>query len=386
MRLSQTPASLISLILVAISNTRPVQATPFAKDALRHLGFSWLEDRGECACYCGAQDQYCCAAGEGCFTTSNIAFCSATAESGGYAVYTTTWTETDLVTYTSTVSSYYQYATTSAWVQPTTTVTAVVAAICTTSLGESSCGDICCASDQKCAYANSCTAYSSVYVAATSTYSPPVKGTSGGVSTATTVVSATTTDTFLPAATASGSSFPITSASTSHGLSGGAIAGIVIGVIAGIILLLIICFCCIIKAGFDGLLALFGLGSRKRRRSTERVEVVETYSRHGSGTASRRDEHNGWFGGSRPARVTEKRREDRSSGLGGLGMVGAGLLGLAAILGLKRSQDRKKVVRTERSDISSTYYTDSYTGTSASSASSDPRTRRTGDSRRGSRR
>ena len=147
-------------------------------------------------------------------------------------------------------------------------------------------------------------------------------------------------------------------------MSAGAIAGIVIGVIAGIILLLLLCFCCIVKAGFDGLLAIFGLG-KKRRRSTERVEVIEErYSRHGShaGGASRRDTHTGWVGGSRPARVTEKRKKD--SGFGGLGMVGAGLLGLAAVLGLKRNHDKK--TKSHRSDVSSTYYTDSYTGTSAS--------------------
>lgn len=125
-----------------------------------------------------------------------------------------------------------------------------------------------------------------------------------------------------------------------------------------------ICFCCIVKAGFDGLLALFGFGKRNKRRSTERVEVVEHYSRHGSATGSRRDTHSGWFGRTRPAGVSEKRKE-KSSGFGGLGMVGAGLLGLAAVLGLKRRNDQKKA-RTERSDISSSYYTDSYTGTSAS--------------------
>jgi hypothetical protein len=360
MRLSQTPSKLLSLLLVALSQTNTVEASPFAREALRHLGFSWLQDRSSCASYCGAQGQYCCVSGEACYTNAaNVAYCSAGSGSGGYALYTTTWTETDTITRTSTISSYYQYATST-----TAAVVATLAAsppICTTSLGQSSCGKICCASDQRCAFSNSCTPYSSSYVATgTSSYSAPVKGTSGGVSTAT--ASITTTQTFLPAATASGSTFPITATSTS-GLSGGAIAGIVIGVIAGIILLLLICFCCIVKAGFDGLLALFGFG-KKRRSSTERVEVVERYSRHGSGTGSRRDTHTGWFGGSRPTGMSEKRKE-KSSGLGGLGMVGAGLLGLAAVLGLKRSHDNKKA-RTERSDISSTYYTDSYTGTSAS--------------------
>jgi hypothetical protein len=113
--------------------------------------------------------------------------------------------------------------------------------------------------------------------------------------------------------------------------------------------------------------------------------IEERYSsRHGSGTASRRDHHNGWFGagaatsggGRRPAPPPKK----KSSGLGGLGMVGAGLLGMAAVLGLKRKSD-KKSEKPPRSDISSSYYTDSYTGTSASSASSDRRTRRTSDTR-----
>jgi hypothetical protein len=189
---------------------------------------------------------------------------------------------------------------------------------------------------------------------AASTFSAPLRPTSG-------TATVTATGTFLPAVTASGSSLPIVTTSE-KGLSGGAIAGIVIGVIVGIIILLLICFCCIVKAGFDGLLAIFGLGNKKRRY-TERVETVERYSRHGSGTASRRETHGGWFGGGRPARVTETRKKN-SSGFGGLGAVGAGLVGLAIILGLKRQHDKKEM--RERSDIGSSYYTDSYTGTSAS--------------------
>lgn len=56
-------------------------------------------------------------------------------------------------------------------------------------------------------------------------------------------------------------------------------------------------------------------------------------------------------------------RKKKSSGFGGLGAVGAGLAGLALVLGLKRKNDKEKPAR---SDISSSYYTDSYTGTSAS--------------------
>lgn len=66
--------------------------------------------------------------------------------------------------------------------------------------------------------------------------------------------------------------------------------------------------------------------------------------------------------------MSEKRKE--KSGFGGLGVVGAGLLGLAAVLGLKRNHDKKeKSHRGDRSDISSSYYTDSFTGTSASKSS-----------------
>ncbi|KAH7412617.1 hypothetical protein BKA64DRAFT_718654 [Cadophora sp. MPI-SDFR-AT-0126] len=379
MRFSQTPLSLLSLLFVVLSQTDLVHAGPYPKDELHDLGFAFLQPR-QCVMYCGSENQFCCTQGQGCFTTSNIAGCTATAGlqgvggGAGYGVYTTTWTETDLVTKTATIS--YALTTTPVVVVPTAAATP---RICTTSLGQSSCDQICCAADQRCAGPNTCTPYSSTYlgtstyIGGTSTYIAPVRPTSGGVSTATSITSATTTVPFQAPATASGSTFPITQDNGGGGLSAGAIAGIVIGVIAGIILLLLLCFCCIVKAGFDGLLAIFGLG-KKRRRSTERVEVIEErYSRHGShaGGASRRDTHTGWFGGSRPTRVTEKRKKD--SGFGGLGMVGAGLLGLAAVLGLKRNHDKK--TKSHRSDISSSYYTDSYTGTSASSASSDRRTR-----------
>jgi hypothetical protein len=355
MRLSQTPPSLLSLLFLVLSRPHTVTAGPFPKDDLHDLGFSYLMDR-DCVSYCGYNNMYCCSAGEACYTNAqNIATCTAgagvVAGGGAYGVYTTVFTETDLVLRTSTYTSWYAVA--------TPTPTAIVPAVCTSALGQSSCGIICCASDQKCAAAGTCTP--SNYVPSTSaTGSEPYRPTSGGISTATTVVSATTTAPFTPPATASGSSIPITKSGSSNGLSPGAIAGIVIGVIAGIILLLLFCFCCIIKAGFDGLLALFGVG-KKKRRSTERVEVIEErYSRHGSGTG--RNTHSTWFGAGRPARVTETRKK-KSSGFGGLGYVGAGLLGLAALLGLKRRHDRKSE-KPPTSDISSSYYT--YTDTSAS--------------------
>lgn len=363
MLLSQTPASLLSLLLVALSRTPYANASPYPKNDLRDLGYEYLMGRQQCAgTLCGYNNQLCCAAGSACYTNAqNQAACTTVAAdpgNGAFTVIPTVFTETDTVLTTSYYTSWYP-ASTPAPAPVTTAV--VVAPMCTTSLGESSCGTICCASNQRCAYANSCTAYTSAYTPATSAAGgAPILPTSGSVLTSTAVVSATTTVSFTPPATASGSSLPITSSSSNNGLSPGAIAGIVIGVIAGIILLLLFCFCCIIKAGFDGLLALFGLGKRKRR-SSERVEVIEErYSRHGSGTA--RPTHSTWFGAGRPATVVESRKR-KSSGFGGLGYVGAGLLGLAAVLGLKRRHDRKE--KPARSEVSgSSYY--SYTDTSAS--------------------
>ncbi|KAF4618402.1 hypothetical protein G7Y89_g14901 [Cudoniella acicularis] len=365
MRLSQTPPSLLSLLLVALSNIETTHAWPL----LGSLDFNFLAGRTTCASYCGAQYQFCCLSGESCTTNAaNVASCVAATggSEGGYAVYTTTWTETDLVLRTSTYSSYWASATA---VASTVVSVATAAPSCITNLGETSCGSICCASDQNCAFAGSCTARPSSQgygYGASSTYSAPLRPTSGGVVTAT--PSATTTQPFIAPATASGSTLPIAS-SGSSGLSSGAIAGIVIGTIAGVILLLVICFCCIVKAGWDGLLAIFGLGGR-RRRDTERVEVIEErYSRHGSGTASRRQTHSGWFGGGggRASRVSETRKK-KSSGFGGLGAIGAGLLALAVILGLKRKSGEKE--KPARSEISSSYYSyeDSYTGSSPTPA------------------
>lgn len=378
---SQPPPTLLSLLLAALSNIETAQASP-----LGALDFNALLGRQACASYCGADNQFCCTSGQSCTTNAaNIASCVAGAgtavAAAGTAAYTTTWTETDLHTYTST---YYP---------PTSAATSIAVAptgvaICNTNNAETSCGPICCASNQRCETSGQCIAYTSTFVgssAVVSSFSAPQRPTSsGGVSTATSKVSVTTTQPFQSPATASGSQLPV-AATSSKGLSPGAIAGIVIGVLAGIVLLILICFCCIAKAGLDAILGIFGIGKR-RRRSTERVETVERYSRHGSGTASRRDTHRGWFGmgGGRPtssgARVTERRK---SRGFGGIGAIGAALLGLAVILGLKRhDRDRDREKRSSRpavSDVSSSYYSYTDTGTSASSASSDRRTR---DSRR----
>ena len=69
------------------------------------------------------------------------------------------------------------------------------------------------------------------------------------------------------------------------GLSGGAIAGIVIGVLVGILIMLVFCAMCCFKALVDGLLAIFGLGRRGRRRDTEE-EVYDGSSYYSDYTRS----------------------------------------------------------------------------------------------------
>lgn len=368
MRFSQAPPTLLSLLFVVLSHSNPASAGPFPKDSLHDLGFSFLMNRG-CNSYCGADNQYCCTAGQACYTNAaNVAYCgTTTAADSGWAVYTTTYTETDLILRTSTYSSYWAGGATSTAAAGGSTATCVP----DTSLGETGCGSICCTNSQTCAYWGKCqdvavtTSWSYAASTTTATGSEAIRPTSGTSTTTTNTVKVTTTAPFGTPASATSTATGLAVTTTSHSLSGGAIAGIVIGVIAGIILLLLFCFCCVLKAGFDGLLAIFGLGPSKRRRSETRV-TEERYSRHGSGTASRRATHTGWFGGgSRPARVVETRKQKKSSGLGGLGAVGAGLVGLAVILGLKRKNDKKEK-STVVSDLSSSYYTDSYTGTSAS--------------------
>lgn len=150
------------------------------------------------------------------------------------------------------------------------------------------------------------------------------------------------------------------------GLSGGAIAGIVIGVILGIILLLLICFYCCAKAAFDSILAIFGLGKR-RRRTHEETTYIEEHHHSGSAAAGGRR----WYGqgSSRPSRPPKK----SGGGMGNLLGVGAGLAGLAAVLGLKRRHDRKHDDKSTTVTDSSYYSYSDYTSSSKLS-SKDERT------------
>lgn len=300
--------------------------------------------------------------------------------------YTTTWTETR--TYTSTISSALGASTAVGGSgEPCKPVEGT---------GQIACGPICCTNWQYCAHDGQClpnpgapsfTQYTTVGVVTTQ-YSAPYRVTSG--STIVQTPPPTTTGT-----AASETSSPTTSAtpepvaSTGGQLSGGAIAGIVVGTIAGVILLLLLCFCCIVRGLWDVFAGIFGFG--KRRRDVERVEITEErYSRRGSrhgsayggAAAAARPAHRTWFGGGggRPTSAAG-RNEKRHSG-SGLGWMAAGLGAAALLLGLRKDNRRKAASqRPPRSDFSSSYYTDSYTASNPSSQSSDRRTRDTRRSR-----
>ncbi|EAQ90860.1 hypothetical protein CHGG_02795 [Chaetomium globosum CBS 148.51] len=321
-----------ALWLLFASFAHDAAAHPFPKDDLHAAGYGYLMPR-QCNQYCGYNNMFCCEEGTQCYTANGIAGCSSDA-GGGWARYTTTWTLTQ--TFTKTYNSFVPAAT-----APPGTGDCVPPE----GSGQIACGNICCASWQYCAYK--------------------------GHGTATT----TNTDTAAGAATSTGAVNP---GGTAGGLSGGAIAGIVIGTIAGVALLLLICACCVVRGLWHGLLALLGIGGRKKK--TETVIEEERYERRGS-SHTHRDNHGSWYGG-RPASASA--RKEKSKGAGLLGM-GAALGTLALLLGLRRDHKKKAAPAKTRSDVASSYWSDSYTATSPSSRSSDRRTRHSRNSRAPSR-
>lgn len=279
---------------------------------------------------------------------------------------TITWT----VTYTSTSSSFYA---------PAYTPPAGQNCVPPAGSGQIACGPICCATWQWCsdpvkgqclanAGQNSWTDVVTTGYVVTTQFSAPYRPTSGTTMPTGVVGSATTVPTNSPQETA-----PADTTTTSGSLSGGAIAGIVIGVIAGLALLILCCFCCIARGLWGVFAGLLG-GGKKDKREKERVEIIEErYSRHGSQHGTQhgtRPAHKGWFGGfgggggGRPSDVAS-RKEKKSSGTGWLA-AGAGAAAL--LLGLKKREDKQRRggSNKSRSDWSSSYYTDSYTGSSPS--------------------
>ena len=325
-------------------------AHPFPKDDLHAAGYGYLMPR-QCNQYCGYNNMFCCEQGTQCYTADGIAGCSSDA-GGGWAPYTTTWTLTQ--TFTKTYNSFVPAAT-----APPGTGDCVPAA----GSGQIACGNICCASWQYCAYKGQCMAnipgpgpdpgpaptHTGGAQTITTAFSAPYRVTSG-------TATATNSDTAAGAATSTGAVSP---GSTAGGLSGGAIAGIVIGTIAGVALLLLICACCVVRGLWHGLLALLGIGGKKKKSET--VIEEERYERRGS-SHTHRDNHGSWYGG-RPASASA--RKEKSKGAGLLGM-GAALGTLALLLGLRRDHKKKAVPAKTRSDVASSYWSDSYTATSPS--------------------
>lgn len=385
------PTSLSALLLLGASFfTTPSSAVPYPKDDLHANGFGYLQPRG-CAQYCGYQNQYCCSAGSTCMTQAGIAVCAngVAGGGGGWAFYTTTWTETE--TFTSTFSS--------AWA-PATTATGGggwgTGADCVPveGSGQISCGSICCASDQYCAWKGQCypnapgggggsgggggASVTTTIVTGgqtiTTQYSAPYRVTSETTVTQTGTSTSSGTGVLVSQTSTSSSGNGTVTTGTASSLSPGAIAGIVIGVLAGVALLLLICACFLVRGLWHGLLALLGLGAgaKKRRRHSETVIEEERYSRHGhsrpASVHSRRDTHGGWFGGGggRPSTVSGRKEKKKSSGIGWLGL-GAAAGTLLLLLGLRKDRKRQNRPAKTRSDVSSSYFgSDSYTASSPS--------------------
>ncbi|KAI1459373.1 hypothetical protein F4805DRAFT_79137 [Annulohypoxylon moriforme] len=334
-------------------------AIPYPADDLKDAGFGYLMNRA-CASYCGSDNQYCCNSGESCTTSAGVAGCA------GYDYYTTTWTETK--TYTSTFSSALGASTAAA---------GGVDCVPPAGSGQIACGPICCATWQYCARNGQClpnagassyTQWTTVGVITTQ-FSAPYRVTSGSTIIQTSEPSTTGTAASETASSTS-TAAPAPVASTSGSLSGGAIAGIVVGTIAGVLLLLLLCFCCIVRGLWDTFAAALGLGGKKRRR--EEVEIIEErYSRRGSRHGSAygaRPVHRTWFGGGGGRPTSAADRKEKTSG-SGAGWLAAGLGTAAVLLGLRRDNRRRaSSSRPPRggSEWSSSYMTDSYTASNPS--------------------
>lgn len=346
MRFSKSPPTLFSLLSIVLSSTHTTNAKPYPRDELVLEADNSTLERRACANPCGWSGQLCCGSGQSCFTDSaGQAQCGTSGggtnqqnNNGQWQLYTTTYVETDLVTRTSTYSSFLGAS--PSVVAPTLNQAPAVtsAAGCSAQLNEIPCGGICCAPGQYCAWQNQCAAvgggngdFSSAYLSSVmNTGSAFIRPTSNVVQTVTSTGSATTTVPFSRPTTTSGGSTAGMQTTSNNGLSGGAIAGIVIGVILGIALLLLLCACFCFKGLADGLLGLLGLGPR--RRKTETTYIEERHSTHGGGGRS------WWRTG--PSRVDRPPKRS-SGGLGGFAAVAAGLTGLAIALGLKRRIDRR---------------------------------------------
>lgn len=391
MRFHLAPRSLVQLS-TAILLTLPSAA---ALPPHGQVAYQELFGRDTCAGQlCGWDNQLCCPNG-GCYTDTNKqAQCSggggivaATATTGYWKTFTTTITSSGPYTVTSVYSSYITPA---AALTATATATATQ---CQYALYEVPCGSVCCGSSEYCfnwsagvcspaANGDSSGYISSYYSTMYSTDSAgvPVRPTASiliiTTETASPTASQTASSTAVPTEPFQtpiapvGGNITVTSqeanAGSSSSLSSGAIAGIVIGVLLGLFLLGLLCFYCCIKGILDGVLALFGMGGRRRER--KEVDIYERHSHHHSGSGGGGGGGGGrtWYGAARPARFEERDRPKKKEGRNLLG-IGLGLAALWAILGLKRRQERRR--EEEKSEYSWTEYSTEDPGTSESKSS-----------------
>ncbi|KAI9670688.1 MAG: hypothetical protein M1831_005908 [Alyxoria varia] len=348
MRLRRSPHAIGPVIISSLLLHQLATASPLSLDTNAAEQNSTLEKR--CANPCGYFEQVCCGQGQTCYTDdNNQAQCGsggqatavATPASGGSG-YWQYWTSFYVVTDTETKTQIYSSYVGHLSAQATETA---AAAKCDWNQGESSCGNICCSQGEYCQVHGQCSG-------AASSYSAPLRPTSSGDSIVTqTSYSTTTTVPFgTPIATGQSAGLTAAEASGGGGLSGGAIAGIVIGVIIAIIILLLLCLIFCFRAAWNGLLAFFGLGKTRRRRETVEYESYHRSGRGGGGGGRT------WYGAPRPRR-TERTTTTTKKKSGG-GPLVAGFGGLATALGFKkRQEDRKRRIRDEKSDYTSSYGT-----------------------------
>lgn len=336
MWLFQAPPSVLALVALSFSTLSVATPVEVLLEEPRDLHNASQLERRACTngTPCGYYGQVCCASGESCYTdANNQAQCGAApvAATTGWVYYTTTWVESSLVTRTAVYSSYVGGP----------VISTPTASACPN--GGSPCGTsgVCCGMGYYCQLSGTCGLVG------------------GGTSPAATGTPTTTVPFQTPIATGVNGTIPVQEQNDGGGLSGGAIAGIVIGIIAAIILLLLICLYCCARALFDTVMALLGLGKKKRKHVHEETYIEEHHHHSGSAAAA----GGGRWYGSRPSRPPKK-----SGGAGNLLGMGAALGGLALALGLKRRHDRK---HDDKSTVSGTSASYSYY-TSTSSASSDP--------------
>ena len=330
--------------LFLLSAIQPAVASPLS--ILQELEGRALEKR--CDNPCGADSQLCCGSSQACYTNS-LDQAECTEASGGWQYYTTVYTETE--TETQTVTSVWSSRVTSAASSSST-------GTCSSEFGYTKCGTKCCEASEECVDGTCVQESSSAAVTGEAT--PAARGTSSGweTATATATASATTTEAFIAPVSTDGSELIGAKASSNGGgLSGGAIAGIVIGTIAGVFLLFLLCACICFKEALDGLLALIGLGGRRKRKETV---VEERYSHHSHGSRPRPSGGRTWFG-TRPAASNSEISEKKSK-WSGWGTVAIILGALALCLGLRRHEkEEHSDDRTDYTYPSSYYYYSDYT-------------------------